>query len=202
MRRRWWAAGCCGVVPGLVGLLVACSSQATTPHPRVPTFATSAAPSSAPADLPPKSCVEVAQASDVDGIVGHQLAGSMNQIVGVPMPTINRTGRIDCYYGIPAGKPITQAVLVIGIASYTDPQSAAHRASTTVNNARDAGATTSDVRVGTYDAVVLAGAKTQELVMSAGNFTVLVTADNGVLTNGKVGQQLVQLAQRALSAGA
>lgn len=197
MRRRWWAAGVAVAAPGLAVLLAACTSSAPgAAHPRVPTFETPA-PSSAPPAAPPKSCASVAQASDVDGIVGHQLAGSMNQIVGVPMPKINRTGRLDCYYGIPAGKPVTAAAVSIGISGYTDAPSARRRVSQTVNSARDAGATTSDVRVGSTDAVLLAGPATLELVLSSGNLTVVVSADNGVLG----GQQLVRLAQRALDAG-
>jgi hypothetical protein len=117
------------------------------------------------------------------------------------MPTINRTGRLDCYYGIPAGKPVTAAVLSIGISSYTDAPSAQRRVAQTVHSARNAGATTSDVRVGSADAVLLAGASSQELVLASGNRTVLVSAANGVLTTGQSGQQLARLAQRALAAG-
>jgi hypothetical protein len=203
MTRRWWVAGSAVAAIGLVCVLVACTSQTanTQQQPKVPTFTGSPAHSTSAAPAtPPKACSDVAAAADVDSIVGHQLPGSMAQVVGIPQPKINRTGRLDCYYGIPPGKPVTAGVLSIGIASYADEQSAQHRTTLTVTNDRNAGATTSDVRVGDDNAVVIAGAKSQELVLSRGSLTVLISADNGVLAAGKVGPQLIQLAQRALAA--
>ena len=70
----------------------------------------------------------------------------------------------------------------------------------TVNSARNSGATTSDLKVGTEHAVLLAGAQTQQLVLAHGDLTVVVTANNGVLTQATVCPQLVLLAQRALAA--
>ncbi len=201
MNRRWWAAGS-AVAALLVAafLLVACSSgPQTTAHPNVPTFVTSRTTSAAPV-APPASCAAVAQAADVDQIVGHQLAGAANQVVGIPQANIKRTGRLDCYYGIPAGQPVTAAVLSIAISSYTDAPTAQHRVTLTVNSARNSGATTSDLKVGTEHAVLLAGAQTQQLVLAHGDLTVVVTANNGVLTQATVGPQLVLLAQRALAA--
>jgi hypothetical protein len=200
MNRRWWAAGSAAAALLFAGLLVACSSSPQpTAHPKVPTFVTSRTTSAAPV-APPKSCAAVAQAADVDQIVGHQLAGTANQVVGIPQANIKRTGRLDCYYGIPAGQPVTAAVLSIGISSYTDAPTAQHRVTLTVNSARNGGTTTNDVMVGTEHAVLLAGAQTQELVLSHGNLTVLVRANNGVLTQATIGPQLVTLAQRALAA--
>jgi hypothetical protein len=200
MNRRWWAAGSAVAAFAFAGLLVACSSSPQpTAHPKVPTFTTSRTTSAAPV-APPKSCAAVAQAADVDQIVGHQLTGSANQVVGIPQASIKRTGRLDCYYGIPTGQAVTAAVLSIGIASYTDAPTAQHRVTLTVTSARNAGATTSDVMVGTEHAVLLAGAQTQELVLAHGNLTLLVRANNGVLTQATIGPQLIALAQRALAA--
>jgi hypothetical protein len=203
MNRRWLAAGSAVAALGLVGLLVACSSGVapqTQARPNVPSFSSPTTRASAVATAVPKSCSVIAAAADVDQVVGHQLVGSMNQVVGIPQPAINRTGRLDCYYGIPAGQPLTAGVVSIGIASYTDPQSAQHRTTLTVNSARNAGATTSDVQVGSDHAVLVAGAQTQELVLSVGNLTILISANNGVFAAGTVGPQLVKLAQRALAA--
>lgn len=204
MRRRWLAAGSSVVALCLVGLLTAgcTSSSGAAPKPRqpaVPTFHTSTVPLPPLRTTPPTSCSGVASATDVDAIVGHPLVGSANQVVGVAEPAIHRTGRLDCYYGIPLGKAVTAGVVSIGIASYTDPTSAAHRTVVTVNSARQEGATTSDVHVDSADGVLVAGAKNQELVLSRGDLTVLVSADNGVLPAGRIGRQLVLLAQKALA---
>lgn len=189
------------VVIGMVGWAAACSSgPPPVNHPAVPTFATSTRATSSTGAKVPTSCSTVAEAADVDQIVGHQLAGAMAPVVGVPMPSINRTGRLDCYYGVPPGQPITTAAVIIGIAGYTDTQSAQHRAEATVTTARNAGAQTSDVQVGAEHAVLLAGAQDQELVLAHGTMTILVSAMNGVLPAGGTGPPLIAMAQRALAA--
>jgi len=189
---------------GLVGLLLgACSSgsSASTQQPRVPTFTKSSAPTSARVAAPLKSCTSVAVAADVDTAVGHQLTGSAGQVVGIAEPSIGRVGRLDCYYGVPAGQPVTASAISIGIATYSDAQSAQHRASLTINAARQGGAATSNVKVGSQPAILIANQKDQELVLSEGNRTVLVSALNGVLDQSKVGPTLIALAQKAINAG-
>jgi hypothetical protein len=106
---------------------------------------------------------------------------------------------LDCYYGWQQGQPLATAAVTIGLAAYADAATAQHRAALTVNSARDAGATTSDVLVGKTQAVLIVTANGQELVMSKGNETVLVTAANGVLAQGQASVALVALAQKALS---
>lgn len=187
---------------GLVGVLVACSGggKAPTNPATVPTFVKSTAPSAPPfAGKIPASCDSVARLGDVDAVVGQQLTGSANQIVGIAEPSISRTGRLDCYYGIPPNQAVTTAVLSIGISGYDTPATAQHRVLETVNVAKDTGYVASDVRVGSQNAVLLAGPK-QELVLSAANLTVLVVAINGVLPAGKTGPPLIALAAKALNA--
>jgi hypothetical protein len=121
-------------------------------------------------------------------------------VVGVAEPKINRTGRLDCYFGIPAGKPATSGVVSIGIGRYSDPTSAAHRTTVTVNSARTDGASVSDIRINGGDGLLVADSKIQELVLSRGDLTVLVIANNGVLPAGRIGPGLTALAMRALDA--
>jgi hypothetical protein len=202
MNRRWWAAACAVGAFGLAGLLVACSSSvAPTAKPKVPSFTTATtATSSASANAVPKDCTSFAVAADVDQIVGHQLSGAMNQVVGIAEPSISRLSRLDCYYGWQQGQPLSAAAVTIGLAAYTDASAAQHRAALTVNSARNSGATTSDVLVGKNQAVLIVTQNGQELVMSKGNETVLVTAATGVLAQGQASGQLVALAKKALSA--
>lgn len=200
MNRRWVAAVAAGVAIALVAFVACTSSSGSTanPPPKVPSFTTSAPRTSVAPVVLPKGCASVAAASDVDGIVGHQLVGSSTQVVGIPQAAIGRLGRLDCYYGIPPGAPLAAAVVAIGIASYVDAATAQHRAMLTVNSARNSGAATSTLAVGSGHGVLIAGPQSQELVLAQGNETVLVTAANGVLAAGKVGPGLVQLAQKAL----
>lgn len=187
---------------GLVGALVAAcgggSSNDQTKAPATrPTTATSAPPF---AGTLPASCTPVAAAGDVDKILGHPLTGSANLIKGIAEPSIGRTGRLDCYYGIPPNQPVNTAVVSIGIGAYDTPARAAHRVLETVNEARDTGYVSSNVQVSGQNAVLLAGQQNQEVVLSAGTLTVLVTAANSVVQAGKAGPPLIQLAARALKA--
>lgn len=198
MDRGWVAAGVT-VSAGLV-LLVSCSSgSGSAPPPTVPTFATSTAKVAASATPLPTNCDNIAVAADVDRVAGHQLVGSMNQVVGIPEAAIGRVGRIDCYYGIPPGQPVTAGVVQIGVAEYNTAAMAQHRVSVTVNSARDSGATTSQVKVGDSNAVLIAAQQDHELVFARGSTTIVVTALNGVLPQGQEGPSLIQLAQKAIT---
>ena len=203
MDRRWWSAGVSVAAVGLVGMLVACggsstpSSQAKTPAPSKPATATSAPPF---VGKLPSSCTPVAAAGDVDKILGHPLTGTTNLVKGIAEASIGRTGRLDCYYGIPPNQPATAAVVSIGIGAYDNNADAAHRVLETVNQARGTGYVSSDVQVDGQNAVLLAGQQNQEVVLSAGTITVLVTAANSVVQPGKAGPPLIQLTARALKA--
>jgi hypothetical protein len=206
MDRRWWSAGVAAVAVGLVGVLAACGS---TPAPSSPAKPSSSSKptttSSAPppfAGAVPASCDPVAAEGDVNTILGHPLTGTSNGIKGIAEAAIGRTARLDCYYGIPPNQPAPTAVVSIGIAGYDNAADAAHRVLETVNQARDTGYTSSNVQVNGQNAVLLAGQQNQEVVLSAGTITVLVTAANSVVPAGKAGPPLIKLAGKALTASA
>ena len=191
----------------LVGLLAGCSSSSApraNPKPPVPTF--SATPRPQPtvpvATTAPTACTGVAAAADVDKIVGHALGGSVNQVIGVPVTSIGRTARLDCYYGIPAGQALTAAVLTIGVSTYSDPQSAQARITSTVNAARGTNSQVSTLKVNGSPATLMIGQQNQALAMAVGTRTVIVTANTGVLPKGDDSAQLTALAKLGLTAHA
>ena len=204
MDRRWWSAGVAVAAVGLVGVLAACSGSAAPSNPaKVPTFTSKrATPTSAPPFVGsvPASCDPIASEGDVDTIMGHPLTGTANMIKGVAEAAIGRTARLDCYYGIPPNQPATTGVVSVGIGGYDNAADAAHRVLETVNQARDTGYSSSNVQVNGQNAVLLAGQQNQEVVLSAGTITVLVTAANSVVQAGKAGPPLIQLAGKALTA--
>ena len=191
-----------GLVLVTAGVLLAACTSGSPPagHPSVPTFAATTTAAVPEISAVPKDCTTVAQEADVDTVVGHQLTGSMAPVVGVAMPSIKRTARLDCYYGIPAGQPPNTAAVSIGIASYADAPTAAQRVQLTVDAARNGGAQASNLKVGADPATLLTETKAQEIVLAHGVLTVLVTALTGVLPAGKASPDLVTLAQRALTA--
>jgi hypothetical protein len=204
MDRRWWSAGLSVAAVGLVGALAACSGSSAPNNPaKVPSFSSKAAtPTSAPPFVGkvPASCDPVAAEGDVNTILGHPLTGTSNGIVGIAEAAIGRTARLDCYYGIPPNQAAITGLISIGIGSYDNAADAAHRVVETVNEARDTGYTSSNVQVNGQNAVLLAGQQNQEVVLSAGTITVLVTAVNSVVQAGKAGPPLIQLAGKALTA--
>ena len=188
--------------------LVGCSSSAggtqSNSHPAVPTFGTSAHPTTTPpvGTTPPKSCTAVAAAADVDKIVGKPLGGSTGQVVGIAQANIGRTARLDCYFGIPDGQGLSAAVLTIGISTYTDAPSAQARVTSTVDGARSSGATVTTTKVDGKPASMMVGQQNQSIALSVGTRTVLVTVNNGVLPQGNDTKQLTALAQLGLAAHA
>lgn len=188
---------------GLVGVLAACGSGSSSANDAAaastskPAIKTSTPPFTG--NLP-ASCTPVGTEDEVGKIIGHPLTGTFNLIKGIAEPSIGRTGRLDCYYGIPPNQPAPTGVVSIGIADYDNAADAAHRVLETVNEDRDTGYVSSNVQVNGQNAVLLAGSKDQEVVLSAGTITVLVTAANSVVQPGKAGPQLIQLAGRALTA--
>jgi hypothetical protein len=204
MNRRCVAAGS---VVAAFGLLVGCSSSSgaprTNPRPPVPTFSTSARPTSVPVGAtPPTSCDSVGAAADIDKIVGHPLGGAANQVVGVPTTSIGRTARLDCYYGVPDGQPLSAAVLSIAVSTYADAPSAQARVTSTVDDARAAGATVSTVKVGSTSAMLMLSQQNQALALAVGTRTVAVTANTGVLPQGNDTPQLTALTRLGLAAHA
>ena len=81
-------------------------------------------------------------------VLGQELPGEPKLIVGIPEPGTGRTGKIDCYYGIPPGKPLRAAVVIVGLASYVDELTARTRVADSVEAERQYGATIKEIEVG------------------------------------------------------
>lgn len=111
---------------------------------------------------------------------------------------IGRTARIDCYYGVPDGKPPTSAKVWIGLASYINAESARKRTVNTVADERNAGATVSDVQVGADRGVLVRNANWM-LVTSRGRLTVVVQVIPVLVREDHAGSLLAQLATFALT---
>ncbi|HEU5475133.1 MAG TPA: hypothetical protein VFV67_31190 [Actinophytocola sp.] len=182
----------------LVGV-AGCSDDPPAARPEVPAFSTPvAAPSSVAAKAVPRTCGGVASLTEVTDILGAAVTGQTLPIVGVPEPKIGRTARIDCYYGVPDGAPVSAAVVQIGLASYTDRSAAQRRMTSTVETERETGAKASDVPVGADRGVLLNGAK-RTLVAVRGNNTVVVTVNPDLIAEEQSGSLLGRLADRALT---
>ncbi|WP_026422250.1 hypothetical protein [Actinokineospora inagensis] len=182
----------------LVLLLAACTSAPPTTSarqaPSVPQFSTSA-PKPVPArGSVPTACGKVLTRQDLDGVVTTVITGRTDVVVGVALPKIGRTGRVDCYYGIPAGQPQSAAVLTVGLAGYTDETSARTRIQETVDAERDKGTAPQEIQVGADKGFLLEG-PTRTVLAARGKFTVAITAQPAVVN----AEQAAKLADLALT---
>ncbi|KAA2261656.1 hypothetical protein F0L68_16240 [Solihabitans fulvus] len=191
------SAGCAVALTGC-----AAAKRAPVAAPQIPTIVASTAVTTtvAPADRPlPDDCKLVVPAVDVDGVVGQPLDGQPARILGVPEPTVGRTGKLDCYYGIPEGRTIASAAIVIGLATYADEASAQQRVRDSVDSERQDGAGVADIAVEKMQGKLVTGKTERMVIGSLGRTTYVVRAKNGVFPDDKVGAALAALAVKALT---
>ncbi|HET9139648.1 hypothetical protein [Actinophytocola sp.] len=192
---RAWLGALLIAVPVLAG----CSDDPPAAAPNVPGFSTPAGPSTSRQDRAvPKTCGGVASLTEVTDLLGTAVTGQTLPIVGVPEPKIGRTARIDCYYGVPDGQPVSAAAVWIALASYTDRPAAQRRMTSTVETEREAGAKAVDVSVGPDRGVLLTGT-TRTLVATRGANTVVVTVAPTLIAEDQAPSLLARLADRALT---
>ncbi|WP_018683632.1 hypothetical protein [Actinokineospora enzanensis] len=181
--------------------LAACSAQPPAsgqrPTPTLPQFSTTPPKPRAERTLP-DSCGKVLTRADLDQTLESTLTGRTEVVVGVALPSIGRTGRIDCYYGIPEGQPNAAAPLIVGLAGYTDAAKAGERIQGTIDTERDKGTKPVEVAVGAGKGTLLDGAD-HTLIAAHGKITVAVTAKPTLVTAERAAEVLGKLADLALT---
>jgi hypothetical protein len=178
--------------------LSACTSDPPPANPEVPVFTTPAPPSSLPVKPVPKTCGGLATLTEVADILGAAVTGDTLPVVGVPEPSIGRTARLDCYYGVPAGQPRSAAAVWIGLAAYTDAAAARSRVDATVEAEREAGAKPTEAAVGPDLGTLLNAAK-RTLVAVRDNTTVVVTVVADLVPEAQAAEILGRLANHVLT---
>lgn len=201
-----------GVVKSSVGLaLAACvllagcavETRPTAPPPQIPTIVAPTSVSRVPvmADRPlPENCDEIIPGDQINQALGQELPGVGQEIIGVPEESLGRTGKIDCYYGIPPGRPISGALLIVGLATYADELTARGRVTDSIDVERSEGAKISDVEVGKQRGNLVETRDERLLIGSLGKTTFVVRAKVGVLPEDKVGPVLAGLAAQTMTA--
>lgn len=175
-----------------------CTSDPPAAGPTVPSFVNSVPPSTSQERPVPRTCGGIASLTEVTDILRTAVTGQTLPVVGVPEPKIGRTARIDCYYGVPDGQPVSAAALQIALASYSDEDSARRRMTSTVETEQETGAKKSDVPVGAGQGVLLNGAK-RTLVAVRGRNTVVVVAVPNLISEDQAASLLGRLADHALT---
>ncbi|PSL57812.1 hypothetical protein B0I31_10123 [Saccharothrix carnea] len=183
-------AGCAAVQPQPVA------------QPQIPTILPPTTISRVPqmVDRPiPDDCELVVPVELFHQKLGRELPGELKTIIGIPEPSLGRTGKIDCYYAVPERKPIAAAPVIIGLAAYTDAPTAAARVEESVTAERQEGATVREVDVGKKKGQFVS-TKDERLVMgSLGKTTFVARAKLGVLPDDAIAGFLAALAQQAMT---
>jgi hypothetical protein len=181
-------------------LLGGCTrSEPPMTSPAVPVFST-VAPNATLERTVPDDCDAVASLDDLTRILNTFVSGPVRRIVGVAQENIGRTARLDCYYSVPEGQPVSAAYVWIGLTSYVNTESARKRLNATVADARNAGETTnvSDVAVGQGRGVLIKGTNWM-LVAGRGRTTVVVQVNPALVPEDHAGAVLGQVADFALT---
>jgi hypothetical protein len=188
----------------LVGLLGAGCSGGDDDPAAAPTSAppastasgsASATPSPSPTAALPTGCDSMLPFTDLDRALGRPLFGQTVFTKGVPQPSIGRTGRITCGYGVARnarGAPPVE----VGVSTYVDVESATQRVQATISQLRSAGATQADVTVSGLPATVLGTGTAFTVVLSQGSRTIAVTLQRSL--RGNPDRAAVAVAERVL----
>jgi hypothetical protein len=195
------------VVLGAVALMVcvACSagvSETQPPPPQIPRITPPTTPSKVPVmvDRPlPDDCELVVPVDVMNAALGQELPGEPRIIIGIKEPGIGRTGKIDCYYGIPPKQNLPAAKVVIGLSTYTDESTARTRVAESVEAERAGGAKITEVDVGKQKGTLIEGKDEQLLIGSLGKSTFVVRNRHNFIPKEKLAAILPVLAQQSMT---
>ena len=166
---------------GIAALAAACSSggsarsqagatQTATPTPT----GSAAAPTPTPTPNLPGGCDQMLPFTDLDHALGRPLFGPSRYVLGVAEPSIGRTGRVTCQFGLqPNGRGA--APLEVGVSTYKDADSANERVAATVAALRSTATSQRSATVAGQQAVLIGTKKDNNLVVAQGDRTVAVT---------------------------
>jgi len=174
-------SGCVLVLVGIAALAAACSSggsarsQAGATQTAAPTpTGSAAAPTPTPTPNLPGGCDQMLPFTDLDHALGRPLFGPSRYVLGVAEPSIGRTGRVTCQFGLqPNGRGA--APLEVGVSTYKDADSAKERVAATVAALRSTATSQRSATVAGQQAVLIGTKKDNNLVVAQGDRTVAVT---------------------------
>jgi hypothetical protein len=150
-----------------VGTLAACSTGTATRNVAA-TRSSAASPSAAktfsPLDGPtedaallPKTCSAILTEANLQSAFGSPQSGDNDYGTYAPLPSIGRTGRVTCGFGIgidEMGNPTVPAVTV-SVITYTTAQEALTRLNSTIGSSVARGSTSQPASVGGHPATLL-----------------------------------------------
>jgi hypothetical protein len=134
----------------------------------------SASPSASAAPDLPTGCDSLLPFTDLDRALGRPLFGQTVFTKGVAQPSIGRTGRITCGYGVPNGGRGVPP-LEVGVSTYKDVESANDRVQATITQLRKIGASQGTATASGLPATVLGTGTSFTVLVAQGSRTIAVT---------------------------
>ncbi|MET9230498.1 hypothetical protein [Lentzea sp. NPDC003310] len=190
---------------GVLAFGTACSTavpQTQAPPPQIPKITPPTIVSKTPVMVDralPDDCELVVPVDVMNATLGQEMPGEPRIIIGIKEPGIGRTGKIDCYYGIPEKKGLPDAKIVIGLSTYTDDLTARTRVTESVEAERAEGAKITEVDVGKQKGTLVEGKDEQLLIGSLGKSTFVVRNRNNFIPKEKLVAVLPVLAQQSMT---
>ncbi|WNV89539.1 hypothetical protein [Umezawaea sp. Da 62-37] len=184
--------------------LLACAApeKPAAPPPQIPRIVIPSSVTRTPvmADRPiPDDCELIVPASQVAQGIGQELPGKTRMIIGVPEPSLARTAKADCYYGVPEDKSLPDAIVVVGLSTYADEPTAKDRVTESLDAERAEGATITEIDVGKQKGTLVANSQEHLVIGSLGTSTFVVRAKNGVLPDDKIASVLAGFAAQSMT---
>lgn len=188
----------------VVLVCAACSTEKRPPAaaPQIPTILPPTTFTRAPqmTDRPlPDDCELILPVTSLHKFLGRELPGELRTIIGIPEPSLARTGKVDCYYGLGERQPLGAAPVVVGLATYADPAAAGTRVEESVAAEREDGASVTQLDVGKVKASLVSTKAERLLIGSLGKTTFVSRAKAGVVPDDQVGVFLAALAQQSMT---
>jgi len=142
----------------------------------------------------PTGCDSMLPFTDLDQALGRPLFGQTVFTKGVAQPSIGRTGRVTCGYGMPRGRGTPP--VEVGVSTYTDVESATRRVEATISQLRSTGATQAAATVSGLPATVLGTGTSFTVVLTQGSRTIAVTVQRSL--HGDPARAAVAVAERVV----
>lgn len=172
------------VLLGVAAVLTACSSSGgskpptaagtSSPAPAASGTSASPEPSATPTPSLPGGCDAILPFTDLDQALGRPLFGGSRFVLGVAQPSIGRTGRVTCQYGLPPGGK-GAAPLEVGLSTYKDAASATDRVEATIAELRSGATSQATATVAGQPATVIGSKTAYTAVLAQGDRTIAVT---------------------------
>lgn len=172
-------------------------AAATTTAP-APSASGESAGSPTPTPTPnlPAGCDAMLPFTDLDQALGRPLFGETRYVVGVAQPSIGRTGRVTCQYGLARGGK-GPAPVEVGASTYEDATSATDRVAATVASLRAGATSQATATIAGQPATVIGSRASFTAVVAQGNRTVAVTVLRS--TRGQPDKAVVNIAEKVLA---